>query len=151
MLSTGRYYGRRSVASAFNRNASVIDEVDSSILGACFSLPGYAFLMTLAGACRGANRQRSLAMGTFLGYASGITLAWYLGYDLEWPNPLLGVWLGNASALAWAALWALGTVFLVDWGNLAAVNMAKGDKDNKGSSPGSVQIYEDDDDSLLDL
>ena len=61
--------------------------------------------MTLAGACRGASKQRLVAIGTVVGYSIGVPLAWFMGYHLEWPSPLLGVWYGNAIALGWAAVW----------------------------------------------
>ena len=60
----------------FIQNETVVDVVDASMLGAAISLPGYAFLMTLAGACRGASKQRLVAIGTLVGYAVGIPLAW---------------------------------------------------------------------------
>ena len=30
-------------------------------------------------------------------------------------SPLLGVWCGNAAAVAWAALWTFAVVCCIDW------------------------------------
>ena len=88
------------------------------MVGASVSLVGYGFLMTLYGACRGAARQKSAALATALGYcAVGIPLAYYLGKVQGWPrgNALLGIWLGNASALVFAAVWVARVVATLDW------------------------------------
>lgn len=85
------YFFRRGIAHAFTSDASVVDEVDQNMLGAVLSVPGYAILMTLAGACRGASRQKLVAAGTISGYAGGIPLAFWLGYVKGWPQPLMGV------------------------------------------------------------
>ena len=56
----------------------------------------------------------------------GIPLAYVLGVQKRWPesNPLLGIWVGNASALAFAAIWLFVlVVFVIDW---AAVRPAAG-------------------------
>ena len=44
-------------------------------------------------------------------------------------------------------------MFLIDWGNLAAVETAVAESGKKGPSRGMVPVYEDDDDddSLLNL
>ena len=48
-----------------------------------------------------ADRGRTLLM------AVGIPMAYALGCRVQWPRPLLGVWLGNVGALSFAALWVL--------------------------------------------
>ena len=122
-LSTSLYFGRVGIARLFIKNATVVDVVDHSMLGAAVSLPGYAFLMTLAGACRGAGKQRIIAVGTLIGYAVGIPLAWHFGYtDGITPadNGLLGVWYGNAVALGIAASLAVVQVLRIDWKGLVS-------------------------------
>mmetsp|Transcript_8562 Transcript_8562/g.22068 ORF Transcript_8562/g.22068 Transcript_8562/m.22068 type:complete len:508 (-) Transcript_8562:8-1531(-) len=120
-VSSLLYFGRRDIARAFTSNSSIIDEVDENMLGAVLSVPGYAVLMTLAGACRGANRQKLVAAGTTSGYVGGVVLAFYLGYRIGKPRPLMGVWLGNASALAWAALCACGVALFTDWATVRKI------------------------------
>jgi hypothetical protein len=141
-LASAVYFGRDGVAKLFNPNPNVTAVVDESMLGAALSIPGYGLLMTLAGACRGASRQRLVAVGTVAGYAIGVPLAWYLGYHKGWAQahdhahtnssstnasagtdsaPLLGVWYGNAIALGWAAAWAVVATGKINWRTLNAV------------------------------
>jgi MATE family multidrug resistance protein len=143
IVCSGLYFFRRDVALAFDPREEVADVVDRNMLGAVVSLPGYAMLMTIAGACRGANRQRWVAAGTVSGYAGGIPLAWYLGYRREWPHPLMGVWLGNAAALAWAALCAAVVVLLIRWDLVEKVRVRAGRGSVRRLS--TANIYEDND------
>ena len=81
--------------------------IDDNMLGAVLSVPGYAVFMTLFGACRGANHQRLPFVGTLIGYAGGLGLAYYASHHPGWQRPLLGVWIGNVAALTFAAAWVL--------------------------------------------
>ena len=112
----------RPLGHLFTKDGAVVDMIASSMLGAVLSVPGYACLMTLYGACRGANHQRTAALGTALGYAIGLPLAYVLGVHLGWPHPLLGVWLGNVAALGFAALWVLAIVVSKDWAAVKAIS-----------------------------
>ena len=155
LICSALYYFRRDVALAFDPRVEVADVVDQNILGAVASIPGYAMLMTLAGACRGANRQKWVAAGTVSGYAAGVPLAWYLGYEREWPHPLMGVWLGNAVALVWAATVAAVVVLSTRWDLVKKVKVrVRGRSSEDGEEgtdihSGRANIYEDEDDSYL--
>ena len=112
----------KEVALLFTPDRTVISAVERNMLGAVLSLPGYSLLMTLAGACRGINRNRWVAAATTSGYAAGVPLAWYWGLHLGWPRPLMGVWLGNAAALAWAAtITVLSAVCGTRWSDVEAM------------------------------
>ena len=53
----------------------------------------------------------------------------------HWPTPLLGVWCGNAAALAWAAVWTLLVVACcIDWERLKAVASLHVQQDEGASS-----------------
>ena len=114
------------------------------MLGACLSVPGYAVLMTLYGACRGANRQNMVFAGTAVGYASGIPLGWFLGKRLGWPagRPLLGVWLGNVWALTFAALWALLVVARLPWRTLRPLRPLAGAPLGGAGGAGGADVYD---------
>lgn len=47
----------------------------------------------------------------------GLPLAYYLGVDRAWPRgrPLLGVWIGNATALAIGAVCTVLVLCRIDW------------------------------------
>jgi hypothetical protein len=47
--------GRSGIAHVFTQDPTVIRAVERNVLGAALSLPGYAFLMSMAGPCRGAS------------------------------------------------------------------------------------------------
>lgn len=115
LVASTMYFLRRYIALAFVNDAAIVDEIADTMLGPCLSVPGYALLMNLYGAARGANIQARVTWGTLVGYGGGIPLAWYLGTRAQWPSPLLGVWLGNAAALAFAALWAAAVALSFDW------------------------------------
>ena len=135
------YLARWPLARLFESDAAVQTAIAENMVGACLSVPGYAVLMTLYGACRGANRQNSVFAGTALGYASGIPLAWLLGKRLAWPpgRPLLGVWLGNVWALSLAALWALVVVARLPWRTLRPVRPLGGGSVGSGAGGGEAQ------------
>lgn len=113
------YLLRAPLAAAFTPKAAVRRAVEGTMLATCLSVPGYAVLMTLFGACRGANRQRLATLGVLVGYAAiGLPLGYYLGAVRHWPSvqrALVGVWCGNAVALAFAATWIVVVVSRVDW------------------------------------
>ncbi|CAK9098112.1 unnamed protein product [Durusdinium trenchii] len=86
-------------------------ELLKSSFARLFTEEGYAQLMTFYGALRGANFQRPGILGTLIGYwVVGLPLGALLGCYWHWPTPLLGVWFGNATALAIAATWVLSAV-----------------------------------------
>eukprot|EP00041_Stephanoeca_diplocostata_P029195 m.856061 g.856061 ORF g.856061 m.856061 type:complete len:544 (-) comp23511_c0_seq1:3708-5339(-) len=120
-MGSAMYIFRAYIAEAFTPNPDVQQYTRENIIGATMSIPGYALLMTLVGACRGANRQKIVALGTVSGYTMGLALGWYLGVKIGWPRPLLGVWLGNAAALTWAGLWTVGVVIAIQWSKLRPV------------------------------
>eukprot|EP00913_Durusdinium_trenchii_P006461 g6073.t1 len=95
-------------------------------MGLVLSVPCYAQLMTFYGALRGANFQRPGILGTLIGYwVVGLPLGALLGCYWHWPTPLLGVWFGNATALAIAATWVLSAVFFrIDWNTVRRVERA---------------------------
>uniref|UniRef100_A0A7S0IRK3 Protein DETOXIFICATION n=1 Tax=Calcidiscus leptoporus TaxID=127549 RepID=A0A7S0IRK3_9EUKA len=103
------------LARLFTADNAIVHEVSSAMLGASLSVPGYALFMTLFGALRGAGKQSVAAVGIAMGYGIGLPLAYVLGNVLRWPAPLLGCWLGNAAALAIAAVWSVSAVSALDW------------------------------------
>ena len=145
VVSSFLWFFRREVAAFFTPgNQGIIEAVEQSMLGICLSIPSYGALMTLYGVCRGANLQSTAVYGTTIGYAVlGFPVAWFLGDHLGWPNPLLGVWLGNISALTFAAGWVLVLVLLVDWSHLGSVSSSSASEEsfNAGAT--------DDDESQL--
>eukprot|EP00041_Stephanoeca_diplocostata_P006009 m.73156 g.73156 ORF g.73156 m.73156 type:complete len:502 (+) comp16118_c0_seq3:275-1780(+) len=134
------YFLREQIGQLFSNNPDIIESVKRNMLGGCFSVPGYAFLMTLGGACRGANRQRLVALSTLVGYGIGLPLAWVLGYHQHWPTPLFGVWIGNAAALAFAASCTVAIVSMIDWSTVTKAvprmrsNTGSGDVSGDGKS-----------------
>ena len=121
LLASGFYLLRGPLARAFTDDAPVIHAIEDNILGMVLSVPGYAVLMTLYGACQGANRQHAAFAGTAIGYLGGLPTAYYLGVVRHWPLPLLGVWLGNVGALSFAAFWIVCLVSCIDWRRVEAV------------------------------
>lgn len=104
-------------ARMFTEDPEVQEILKNSSLGLVLSIPCYAQLMTFYGALRGANFQRPGILGTFIGYwVVGLPLGALLGCYWHWPSPLLGVWLGNATALAIAGTWVVTAVFCrINW------------------------------------
>ena len=104
------------IGEMFSADADVVAAVAANMPGAVLSVPGYALLMTLYGAIRGGDvNQRLATLGTAIGYGVGLPLAWLLGVRLHWPRPLLGVWMGNVTALTIAAGWITVIVVCKDW------------------------------------
>ena len=132
LISSGFYLFRVPLAHAFTADEDVVQAIDQNILGVVLSVPGYGVLMTLYGACQGANRQRIAFAGTLIGYLAGLPIGYYLGLVRHWPRPLLGVWLGNASALAFAATWILLVVVCIDWPRVRAVVGSAGSGEPSG-------------------
>ena len=127
---------RDPIARFFEDDQEVVAAIKANIYGAALSVPGYGVLMTLYGACQGSNRQQPGFIGTALGYASGIPLGWYLGCVLRWPRPLLGVWLGNVWALAFASLWTIALVCCcIDWKRVRAVDSGGGEGGSEPPGP----------------
>ena len=104
------YMLRRPISQAFTPHLDVQAQIQETMLGPCVSIPGYALFTTLAGVCRGAGRQWMATAGTVIGFSAGLGLSWYLGHVLEWPKPLTGIWLGNATALWFAAIVTVAAV-----------------------------------------
>jgi Na+-driven multidrug efflux pump len=145
-VSGSLYLLRNQIAQFFSADQHVDSIVSLCMLGPCLSVIGYACLMTLYGACLGANIQRSAAIGTAIGYLClGVPLAYGIGVVHHWPTgrPLLGIWLGNASALAWAAVWVAVVCINVDW---KAVKPAKAEEVSQEEGSQEEVIQE----SLLD-
>jgi len=140
LICSALYGLRLPLARLFTTDAEVVDTINANILGAVLSVPGYATLMTLYGACQGANYQRTAFLGTALGYAFGIPLGYVLGPVRRWPRPLLGVWLGNVAALAFAAVWVLVLVACKDWERVRAVTAAGGDAEAGRDEGGGASV-----------
>jgi MATE family multidrug resistance protein len=122
LVSAGMWLLRVQIGRLYTDDAAVIASLERNMIGAAMSVPGYAVFMTLYGACRGVNKQRTAALCCGTGYAIGIPLAYCLGVRRHWPTPLLGVWCGNAVALAWAAAWTLLFVSCgIEWARLRPV------------------------------
>lgn len=115
---------KHDFAQMFTKDLQVQQLLENSSLGLVLSVPCYAQLMTFYGALRGANFQRPGILGTFIGYwVVGLPLAALLGCYWHWPSPLLGVWFGNATALAIAGTWVLTAVFFrIDWMTVVRVS-----------------------------
>ena len=136
VISVATYYLRGPIAELFESDYAVRAAIEKNILGAVLSVPGYAVLMTMYGACLGANRQRAAFMGTLIGYSSGLPLAWWLGCYLHWPSPLVGVWLGNVWALGFAACWVLALVLcFIPWAQVRMAAEAAETADSRLDSP----------------
>lgn len=125
----GIIYGARTpLARAFTSDERVVDMIARCSLGPAVSVPGYAIFMTLFGALRGASRQRGAATGALIGYGLvGLPLAAYLGLVAHMPHgrPLLGIWIGNAAALAFASAWTTTIVCRLDWAHVQPSTLAR--------------------------
>lgn len=115
------YLLRAPLARMLTSDATIDTVIRATMLGPVLSLPGYGLLTTLAGACRGINQQRAAALATAVGYLVGLPLAYYLGVGLQWPRgrPLLGVWTGNAVAVALGATIVVVVLCRIDWPRVA--------------------------------
>ena len=137
LLSSAFYLLRAPIARAFSADAAVVRAIEDNMLGVVLSIPGYGVLMTSYGACQGIGRQRTAFLGTLLGYGSGVPLGYYLGCVRGWPRPLLGVWLGNVAALAFAAMWVLAFLARIDWRRVQTVaSIRRGGRGDTLLAPG---------------
>lgn len=126
LVALGYELLKSSFARLFTEDLQVQELLEDSSMGLVLSVPCYAQLMTFYGALRGANFQRPGILGTLIGYwVVGLPLGALLGCYWHWPTPLLGVWFGNATALAIAATWVLSAVFFrIDWNTVRRVERA---------------------------
>lgn len=121
ILCTLLWVCREQIARLFTADKRVVEAVEDAALGIVLSTPIYGFLMTLYGACRGSNRQKTAAIGTAVGYyCFGIPMGYVLGKVLGWPNPLLGVWFGNVLALSFSLVVVIIVIARIDWSNVVA-------------------------------
>lgn len=129
---SGALYGlRRPLGHLFTTDAAVVNAIDENMLGVSLGVPPYAILMTLYGACIGTNQRAWPFAGTLIGYAIGLPLAYYLARVRQWPRPLMGVWLGNAAALGFAALCVIAFVVCKDWKRVRAVSSGGDTRDDR--------------------
>jgi len=127
MVSVGYEVFKDQIAAMFTQDADIRAVLGKSSLGLVLSIPLYAQLMTLYGALRGANKQRQAIIGTTVGYwIVGLPLGGILGCIWLWPTPLVGVWLGNVTALSIAAAWvSIVTFFVLDWEGVRPVTSSR--------------------------
>ena len=103
------WVARRPLGQLFTEDSLVVASIDQNMLGVTISIIPYALFMTSYGACRGTNKQLWAFASCTSGYAIGLPLAYWMGVKWQWPRPLLGVWCGNAIAMAWAFSQSIGT------------------------------------------
>jgi Na+-driven multidrug efflux pump len=114
-VASALYFSSPWLARFFTRDPGVQHLIEATALGPAVTVAAFALLFTAFGVCRGANRQQQAAAQTLLFYVAGIGLAYYAGVVRGWPEPLLGIWLGNATAVGAAALAALLLVSCIRW------------------------------------
>eukprot|EP00658_Telonema_sp_P-2_P022762 TRINITY_DN19113_c0_g1_i2.p1 TRINITY_DN19113_c0_g1~~TRINITY_DN19113_c0_g1_i2.p1 ORF type:complete len:162 (+),score=38.14 TRINITY_DN19113_c0_g1_i2:191-676(+) len=114
---------RVQVGELFTADIAVQHGIKTDMWAACLVIPCHAVLMSLYGICVGGGKAIYPSLGTVLGYSVGIPLSWYLGFEVDWANHhLVGIWLGIAAALVFAAAWSGVTVACVDWSTLKPVD-----------------------------
>jgi len=98
----------------FTDDESILEAADEAMLGVLLSVPPYSVMMCLMGALRSAGLQSWGAKAAFFSYyAVGLPLGYCLG--VVWRIGLLGIWLGNVTALSCAAASSLAKVSWINW------------------------------------
>mmetsp|Transcript_1908 Transcript_1908/g.5768 ORF Transcript_1908/g.5768 Transcript_1908/m.5768 type:complete len:437 (+) Transcript_1908:243-1553(+) len=109
------YYSVAPLARFFTSQLPVQRLIERTALGPPCTIAAFGMLFTAFGVCRGANRQRQASLQMLIFYAAGIGLAYYAGVQCGWPQPLLGLWLGNAAAVAAGAAATFALVCCIRW------------------------------------
>ena len=104
-----------SLARFFTTDRAVQQLIEQTALGPPCMITAFGMLFTAFGVCRGADRQQQASVQMLVFYAAGIGLAYYAGVDCGWPRPLLGLWLGNAAAVAAGAAVTMALVCCIRW------------------------------------
>lgn len=135
IVAVALYFSIGTLARFFTQEHDVQDLIERTALGPSVTVAAFAMLFTGFGVCRGINRQQQAATQALFFYAAGIGLAYYAGVVRGWPQPLLGMWIGNASAVGAAAV---ATLLIVSCIRYEAISSAVTGDDAPGDNPDEV-------------
>jgi Na+-driven multidrug efflux pump len=120
-VSGGLYFSIPGLARFFTQDADVQRLIKATALGPAVTVAAFALLFTAFGVCGGAGRQRQAASQMLFFYVGGIGLAYYTGVVRGLPEPLLGIWLGNATAVGAGAIATFLFVGCIRWETVSRV------------------------------
>jgi len=128
------------ILSFYTKDREILSEGYSANLGMVLSVPAYAIMMCLMGAMRSLFLSDFAAVAVAVSfYAIGIPTGYYLGLVVG--MGLLGLWLGNFTSLAAAAVLMAVKICKVDFEELAAGGKPKLDTPLLDDAESDAQVF----------
>jgi len=136
------------ILHVYTHDESIISEGVKANLGMVLSIPPYALFMCYLGIMRASGQQMFATKVTwFAFYAIGIPFGFWLGVHggvglFDWTPSLLGIWIGNVTALSVSAILMSLKLFCTNWGEVVAVVEERKSK-MEGNSSLSLSLTHD--------